>query len=870
MTCILYRKEHVRCGLIHPNGKLIVLLVSSNVNTVELYRIDSANRPIKLLWSYQIKHVPNCLDWCNDDKSICIGDSNGNITIIDMNGTIKNQNGIHTQYNEVTIVKSKSINIEYKNSENKGIYPKYLVELINIEPYIISLRDFVSNDFSLNGIVQNFIDNVNFKEDNNDSTEDYIDDIESHNTEYMNLNSRSLNGELLNDRNIMLHDGVNQNTSEIINRKEIPKLIPDFSGSEKEISIFVSLDNNNNMICSIGGHTPIWNYKINGSNNNKVSNINIYKNYIVIMYNKIDDNLNYKFEVIDVKYFLESFNSIFSVFGYIQYIRQLTFYLKGVIKQIYSVWKIGIVPFRQFINGENNIKKNSPFIIIYSIVFGLPLNTYITKDILTYDLNITIDQLVVICQNIDDSVRYMLYVLSNTVHPILEHISIIWDIMKSSDIIIEMNNFEDLEKQIDELLVYYKNIIRELGIVCPIINVFIHILSIVKTYMESPNDFGFDEIGLPRIISSNNSNLISDKFHINERDYQTLKEFIIEKDIKLDNNDLNIDKMDDNSKTSIFFDYIEFKNIDELLIDETRSEFSINQMNLILDRFYKLLVEYTTEKYIINNVLFDFNIELNSNTFSNIGINNSLNINIVDNNSVMFITLFSRLKDLNEIDHQNAIVKVMVEFGNDEVCGLFEFDNKQGSNNNSLNNVNNNIIINYKSNIYSSFKAKFSLYASIISLPNSYSNYKILDIIWTNHSEVLVLIKNGSKSSYLINFNLDLLNFCSISPFNIDIGNHSQDEIYYNYMYNISKCINDSNYYHSISNIFHHLKDVSRIHRPQKTKRFLIDTTENSNCENSDCNNKTDNENHISNFDSNTQHNSTEIINFYSKNNMVS
>ncbi|KAH8739909.1 hypothetical protein FG386_001726 [Cryptosporidium ryanae] len=842
MTCMLYRKEHVRRGIIHPSGKLLALLVASNANTVELYRIDGADRPIRLLWSYQTKHVPNCLDWCDGNRSVCIGDSNGNITVIDTSGTVKNQNCIHTKYNEVVAVRSMNVNMERTSRDGEeGVCPKYLIELTSIYPYVTSLRDFVSNDFTFSGTVQNFVTAVcDTEESDGCDMGDFTDAAGSLETEFVGSGSEAPGSLSAASQS----DCLNQEAGEAVKTKEAPRLIPDFSGQEKEISLFVSLDANNNMICSIGGHTPVWNYRINRSGEDGtdgVGDVSVCKNYIVVTYNHLDGNLNCRFEVIDVRYFLEAFDSIFSVFGRVQYIRQLMAYLRGVIKQIHSVWKTGVVPFRQFISSESSIKSDKLLAIMYSMVFGLPLNTYITKEMLSNDLNVTIDQLAVVCQSIDDSVRYMLYVLSNTVHPILEHTCTIWDVVQNSEIAAEMGGCGRLGKQVDGLLLYYKGVMRELESVCPIVNVFIHTVSIAKTYAESSSDFdGFDRIGFPRIISSGNSRIISDKFHIGEKDYQLLKEFLAEKGA-----DLGAGQgLCDNSSTSAFFECIEFKNIDELLADDNSPEFSVSRMSSTLDEFYRLLVRHVTERYISNKVLLDFSVDLSSNVFSSADTKGNLNVSVADGSDVMLVTLLGKLKNAADggADNQSALIKIMVEFGNDEVLGLFELDGKRESCSQVLGDLDNSITIHHSNSIHSPIKANFSVSAAIVSLPNAHPTHKVVDAIWTADSEILMLINNGGSSSRVLGFSLDLLNFCSVPPLSIDIGHCSTNKVYYNYVYGISKFRCDSNCHHSISNVFHHLKDVSRIHRPQRAKGLLPDCAGNGRC-------------------------SVEIVSFYSKNN---
>ncbi|OII74375.1 uncharacterized protein cubi_01219 [Cryptosporidium ubiquitum] len=818
MPCVHYRKENVRSGLIHPNGKIIALLVSSSIYTIELYRIDDPNKPIKLLWSYQIKDKPSCLDWCNNSRSICIGDTKGSVTIIDINGQVNSYNNLHSQFNEIKEMSNFVLREELSNLRKEGIFLRKLRELIIIEPYSLNIRN---NRASEGHGLDEFLNELILDQEGENALSDSPVDNFSNQVE----NSKSKSETLPEDT---------QNLSKN-NHKEAPRLLPEYLTPEEDVCLILTIDSKNNMICSIGGHTPVWVYNLHefGQGKDRVlKDINVCKNYIFLTYfpengtnEKREDLL---IEMIDMKQFFDSFGLIFNTFGFLQYMRQLLNYLKSVFQQILSVWITGIKPFRQFLGNDKTIKKSNFSIFLLSIISGAPVNMFQTSNSSPFELSITIDQLVMIGQNINDSMVYIENTISQTVEPAIQQIFIIWSIIQKTEII-EDQETSKVRTQIQLLKEFNKCLIYETEQVKPIVHTFLHLLSIAKTYREDIKKISSDHLSPPKIISSVNSNIIASTFNISSDSYYILKDFIERKRLFIDE---NLKKMDDESQTNHFFNEIEFRKIDKLLNEDAEgcSISCIFNLSSNIEELYKLAVKKVSKNYICS--FSSLKVKLDPEYFSTNNISNCTQVSMDDFKNII-------IKIIHPIQTKGSkyvISKICIkddEFSNP----ISSFVSKNILQDSIYSSNDGRIQIEYCSKAFSPSINKVSVSCAILCLPIHLQNFKISSVVWTQTNELLMLLCNGLKSSLLFGFNLDLIKFQHLSPEKSDAfedfsknNNLAQNSLRLSFSILNSKagqdcsklsvhsCPNITN----LSNIFHYTQDISRIHRPQKFRNLSM------------------------------------------------
>lgn len=825
MPCIHYKKENVRSGLIHPNGKIIALLVSSNIYTIELYRIDDHNKPIKLLWSYQVKNKPSCLNWCNNARSICIGDTKGSVTIIDINGQVNSYNNLHSQYNEIKEMSSFILGGESLNLRREGIFLRKLKELIIIEPYSLSIRN---NKDSESIILDEFLNELILDQEDN-APDSPID----------NFSNQIENSK--NKEEMFLEDPQNLSRN---NYKEAPRLLPEYLNQEEDVCLILTIDSKNNMICSIGGHTPVWAYNLHelGQGKNRIlKDINVCKNYIFLTYfseNETNEKKEDLFiEMIDMKQFIDSFGLVFNTFGFLQYMRQLLNYLKSVFQQILSVWITGIKPFRQFLSNDNTIKKSNFSIFLLSIISGAPVNMFQTSNFSPVELSITIDQLVMIGQNINDSMVYIQNTISQTVEPVLQQIFVIWSIIQKTEII-EDQETNKVGTQIQLLKEFSRSLIQETEQVKPIVHTFLHLLSIAKTYKEDKKKISADHFSPPKIISSINSNIIASTFNISSDSHCVLKDFIEKRRLLIDE---DLKKMDDESQTSQFLNEIEFRKIDKLLNEDTEgcSISCVFALSSTIEELYRLAVKKTSKNFICS--FSSLKVKLDPEYFSIKNISNCTNVSMDDFQNIVIKLIHPIQTESNKY----VISKICIkddEFSSNHISSL---ENKI-SLQDSLNFSNDGKIqIEYSSKAFSPSINKVSISSTIVCLPIHLQNFKISTVMWSQTNELLMLLCNGSKSSFLFGFNLNLIKFQPLIAEKNDLleefpqnNNLAQNSLKLSFTILSSKikkdnakistqpCINITN----LSNTFHYTQDVSRIHRPQKFRNLLVNISGTKDC----------------------------------------
>ncbi|KAH8583774.1 uncharacterized protein ELE39_001520 [Cryptosporidium sp. chipmunk genotype I] len=814
MPCIHYRKENVSSGLIHPNGKIIALLVSSNIYTIELYRLSDPGKPIKLLWSYQIKDKPSCLDWCNNAKSVCIGDTKGSVTIIDINGQVNSYNNLHSQNSEIKEMRNFILPGELLNIRKEGIFPRKLKELIAIEPYSLSIRNSKgSESIGLDEFLNEFI----LDQENNSYNDSQIESISNQ------LEFSKSKGEMTPE------DPQNAHRS---NYKEAPRLLPEYFNQEEDVCLILTVDSKNNMICSIGGHTPVWVYNLYdlGQGKDKIlKDVSIYKNHIFLTYFPESEKKEDLFiEIIDMKQFIDSFALVFNTFGFLQYMRQLLNYLKSVFQQILSVWLTGIKPFRQFLSNDKTIKRSNFSIFLLSIISGAPVNMFQPVSSYTAELSITIDQLVMFGQNINDSMVYIENTISQTIEPVMQQIFIIWSIIQKTEII-EDQETNKVSVQIQHLKEFNKCLIYETEQVKPIVHTFLHLLSIAKTYKDDVKKTPTDHFSPPKIISSVNSNIIASTFKISSDSYYVLKDFVKRKRLFIDQ---DLKKMDDESQTSHFFNEIEFRRIDKLLNEDTEgcSLSCVFNLSSAIEELYRLAVKKVSKNFICS--FSSLKVKLDPEYFSTQNISNCTNVSMDDFQNIV-VKLIHPIQTEN-----NKYIISRISIKNDEFSSSISSFGNSHTQHDSIDFSNyGRIQIEYCSKAFSPSINKLSVDYAIVCLPIHLHNFKISSVVWTKNNELLMLVDNGLKSSLLLGFNLDLIKLQPLTPRKNNIlddssqnNNLAQNSLRLSFSILNSKngheinkpcakyCPNITN----LSNIFHYSQDISRIHRPQKFRNLSM------------------------------------------------
>ncbi|POM83318.1 hypothetical protein CmeUKMEL1_06795 [Cryptosporidium meleagridis] len=815
MPCIHYRKENVRSGLIHPNGKIIALLVSSKIYTIELYRIDDLDKPIKLLWSYQIKDKPSCMDWCNNAKSICIGDKNGSVTIIDVNGQVNSYNNLHSQNNEIKEMRNFMLSGELLNLRKEGIFPRKLQELIVIEPYSLNIRN--SNGSESIGLDE-LLNELVLDQEENDPFVDF--QIES-TTNQLEISKSKVE--------ILPEDTQNANRG---NYREAPRLLPEYLNLDEDVCLIVTIDSKNNMICSIGGHTPVWVYNLHDLGQGKdriLKDINVCKNHIFLTYFPESEKKEDLFiEMIDMKQFIDSFTIVFNTFGFLQYLRQLLNYLKNVFQQILYVWLTGIKPFRQFLSNDKTVKKSNFSIFLLSIISEAPINMFQPDNSSTAELSVTIDQLVMLGQNIHDSMVYIENIISQTVEPAMQQIFIIWSIIQKTEMI-EDQETNKVSAQIHLLKEFNKSLNYETEQVRPIIHTFLHLLSIAKTYKNDVKKTSTENFLPPKIISSINSNIIASTFRISSDSYLMLKDFIKRKRLFTDE---NVEEMDDESQISRFLNEIEFRKIDKLLNEDAEgcTLSCIFNLSSAIEELYRLAVKKVSKNFICS--FSSLKLNLDPEYFSTQKIFNCTNVSIDDFQNII-VKLIHPIKTEN---NKYVISKICIK--NDEFSSPISTFVNNCTLKDSTDLPNGSIQIEYCSKAFSPSINKISIDCTILCLPTHLQNFKISSVVWTHTNELLMLVDDGLKSSFLFGFNLDLIKLHALTPrtnnvLDDSLKNNNLAQNSLRLIFSIidseagqrdnaksctKSCLNITN----LSNIFHYSQDISRIHRPQKFRNLSM------------------------------------------------
>ncbi|KAJ1606410.1 hypothetical protein OJ253_2767, partial [Cryptosporidium canis] len=818
MPCILYRKENVRSGLIHPNGKMIALLVSSTVHTIELYRIDNPVRPIKLLWSYQIRDRPSCLDWCNNARSICIGDARGSITIIDVDGHISSHNSIHSQYSEIRMVRSFTVGEGVISLKREGIFPRRLKELIPIEPYSLSTRSAGQSEIiSLDELLSDF----NFSLGDGDL--------------YPDSQSGNCTGEWegsVGRREALSEDRKSASQGD---SKEAPRLLPEYADLD-EICLFLTVDSKDNMICTIGGHTPVWVYNLrdHGQGDGRVlRDVGVCGSQIFLTYGPEKERTEEDFlvEIVDMKRFLDSFGLVFNTFGFLQYTRQLLTFLRGVFKQIHQVWTTGIKPFRQFLSNDKALQKSHMSILLLSIITGTPVNMFHTGSLSPAEISINIDQLVMIGQNINDSMVYIENTMSRTVDPAVHQIVIMWSILQRTELM-EDQETSKVSEHIRMIREFNENLSSEVEQVKPIVHTFLHLISIAKTYKEDIKGVSSNHFSPPKIISSVNSNIIASTFGLSEDSYYTLRDFVESRRLCVDE---NLPSMDDESQMGHFFSEIEFRRVDKLLNEDTEgcSLACVSGLGTAIDKIYKLAVRKVSQSLVQS--VSSLRVRLDTEFFSARSISNSVHVSLDDLQNVI-------IKSIHPVKNEEGryvISKICVR-GDEFSSRVHSYESTNALSDPTGTTDYGEIQVEYCSKTFSPSTNKVSVSCATICLPDQLCNHKIASAVWTPSNGLLVLIDNGSKSSILFEFNLDLIKLRhplateNDEPLDPSLGS-SLARNRLDLSFKVC-CPNDEQGHAktpdpvsldatNLSNIFHRSQDISRIHRPPKFRNLSTSTS---------------------------------------------
>ncbi|KAF7458781.1 Transcription initiation factor TFIID subunit, partial [Cryptosporidium felis] len=744
MPCILYRKENVKSGLIHPSGKMIALSVSSNVNTIELYRIEGHSKPIKLMWSYRIRDGPTALGWCNDGNCICIGDVKGSVTIIETGGRVVSRNALHSQSSEVVQVKSFMVGGELSGLGRDGAHLRRLRELVIVEPYSLNVREVVASAAL--------------------SSDRLVRDLLSSREKGVSLPGTHHGGSSAKSEHSASKSGAEPDESQNVNDanvKEPPCLLPEFCRPEEPVSMLLTVDSRNNLVCSMGGHTPVWLYSLNDFGEQPgapFNSIHVLDRFVVALYLSEepavkDEQGDLVIEIVDIGHFKDSIGLLFNTFGFLQYMRQLLNYLRGVFLQLLSVWTAGIKPFRQLIANEKAVRRSDFLILLRSLTSGVPANMFQVGDSALSEITVTIDQLVMIGQNVSDSLIYIESVLWRTARPVVEQLSVAWNVARKTEILEDLE-VSEVERQVRAVQEFHEGLSRRAEAVRPTVHTFLHILSVAKTYRDGVRPKRPPEgLTRPKIISSVNSNIISSTFGVGSESYDAFKKFLTENELlKADQEN----SMKDESRADSFFREIEFRKIDQALSGETDgtrepSFSSIAGLSAAVEGLYRQAVNKVSEKFVAR--LSHSRVKLDSALFSSPRVLGDLRVSMSDCQNAVVVSL---LHPVGLENLQYLISKIRIR-----VRGSPCPDNPSrpgpppAKPRPEL--LRAKIRVEHFAGSCLTGSAGVSVSCCAVNLPGSLSPLKVSSALWTRGGELLMLVGGGPKSSQVFSFNPELI-----------------------------------------------------------------------------------------------------------------
>ncbi|EEA08088.1 uncharacterized protein CMU_032290 [Cryptosporidium muris RN66] len=801
MTCIPYRKENVAAATFHPTQRILALLVAPpSISTIEVYRIPLNNDPISLIWSYRMNYPSFCLCWSPCGKYLCTGDLNGTLIILELSGSVRSSSQIHKLKSKVISLNWKFCKIEKKIREDIskfGIYPKFLEDLPCIESYPLGTRGEWTSIRSKSG---------------------YIDP---------------------------------------------PTLLSEFSSESfyEYLSLLFSLDEYGVIWCSIGGHTPLWNLTL-GKCIKEIASIYIPTNYeyVIIGYSESEDKKNrdfkkysnsldkpslnespnfdedknkiisyYTINLVSLKHFKSNYLNITIIFAYNQYIRQLLTFLKLVFQQLNSVWKTSVKPLKQLLQNlyDEKIPIDEISKILRSLWTGIPLSTNETTRG-ELNLNMSIDQLVMIGQNIQDGLEYIKNMIAFTIYPTLDYIKVLWGLLQSENIIQKLDT-KLVESEIERFNNITANFEDNIRIVVPITHIFLHLISCIRSYYDenvditNDNDNDGSDNKVISIISSEDAKTLKDTFGISTNGLDALLDYFAKQvtDYKsyLDGNIKDLF-----TKT---LDIMNFKNIENYFTENDNSIVGCRtKLSSLIDKLYKSIFDTISLDYIKNMAM--IKLSINPLLFCNFYSKDFIDVSLDANGDLVF-SFFLFSEKTNNIFIMHCILQSSIYY-----------QDQSSVNQDYLKNISPNMEFDLSiqftiNNNYKSYPWEPKIYysqCSIAEMVNSTTN-KIHSIKWYGNNDILILL-----SSSKLNNNQNISNFANSHDLSTKILHINIKNFKYNLLHNINQSIveyckglsvnnNLINYQYKLTGITNGdnleslsfiLQDVGRITRYQKHK----------------------------------------------------
>ncbi|OII76667.1 hypothetical protein cand_028490 [Cryptosporidium andersoni] len=800
MTCIPYRKENVAAATFHPTQRILALLVAPpSISTIEVYRIPLNSDPISLIWSYRVNYPSFCLCWSPCGKYLCTGDLNGTLIILELSGSVRSSSQIHKLKSKVISLNWKFCKIEKKIREDIskfGIYPKLLEDLPCIESYPLGTRGEWTSIRSKSG---------------------YIDP---------------------------------------------PILLSEFSSElfYEYLSLLFSLDEYGVIWCSIGGHTPLWNLTL-GKCIEEIASIYIPTNYeyVIIGYSEsenkknrdfkkysnsldqpsLNESLNfdedkknkiisyYTINLVNLKHFKSNYLNITIIFAYNQYMRQLLTFLKLVFQQLNSVWKTSVKPLKQLLQNlyDEKIPIDEISKILKSLWTGIPLSTNETTRG-ELNLNMSIDQLVMIGQNIQDGLEYIKNMMAFTIYPTLDYIKVLWGLLQSENIIQKLDT-KLVESEIERFSNIIANFEDNIRIVVPITHIFLHLISCIKSYYDENLDIMNDNYGSDNkaisIILSEDAKTLKDTFGVSTNGLDALLDYFAKQvtDYKsyLDGNIKDLF-----TKT---LDIMNFKNIENYFTENDNSIVGCRtKLSSLIDKFYKSIFDIISLDYIKNMAI--IKLSINPLLFCNFYSKDFIDVSLDTNGDLVF-SFFLFSEKTNNIYIMHCILQSSIYY-QDQSSVPQDYSRNISPNMEFDLSIQFTISSNYKS--YPWEPKIYYSQCSITEMVNSTIN-KIHSIKWYGNNDILILLSssklnnNQNISSFdnshdlstkILHINLKNFKYNLLHNINQSIvegcKNLSVNNNLINYQYKLTGTTNEDN----LESLSFMLQDIGRITRHQKHK----------------------------------------------------
>ncbi|KAL7067526.1 hypothetical protein ACR3K2_20050 [Cryptosporidium serpentis] len=754
MTCIPYRKENVAAATFHPTQRILALLVAPpSISTIEIYRIPLNNDPISLIWSYRISYPSFCLCWSPCGKYLCTGDLNGTLIVLELSGSVRSSSQIHKLKSKIISLNWKFCKFEKEIREDIskfGIYPKFLEDLPCIESYPLSTRGEWTSIRSKSG---------------------YIDP---------------------------------------------PTLLSEFSSElfYEDLSLLFSLDEYGVIWCSIGGHTPLWNLTL-GKCIEEIASIYIPTNYeyVVIGYSESEDKKNidfkkysnsldqpllneslsfdednknhivsyYTINLVNLKHFKSNYLNITIIFAYNQYIRQLLTFLKLVFQQLNSVWKTAIKPLKQLLQNlyDEKIPIDEVSKILKSLWTGIPLSTNeTTRSELNLNLNMSIDQLVMIGQNIQDGLEYIKDMIAFTIYPTLDYIKVLWGLLKSENIIQKLD-IKLVESEIERFSSITTNFEDNVRIVVPITHIFLHLISCIKSYYDENvdimNNNDDSDNKIVSIITSGDAKTLKDTFGVSTNGLDAFLDYFAKQvtDYK--------SYFDGNIKDLFAktLDIMNFRNIENYFTESDNSIVGCRtKLSSLIDKFYKSIFDIISLDYIKNMAM--IKLSINPLSFCNFHSKDLIDVSLDTNGDLVF-SFFLFSEKTNNIFIMHCILRNAVYY--QDQPSVSQDYSKSISPSNMKFDLSIQFTIN---NSYKSYPWEPKIYysqCSITEMVNSTIN-KIYSIKWYGNNDILILL-----SSSKLNNNQNISSFANSHHLSTKILHINAKNFKYNLLHNINQSI---------------------------------------------------------------------------------